>query len=102
MWYVGSDDLKHDVSLEISGDFGKGEAKKYAKWLAKVLNDYLALRSENERLREVVEAAKAIRPALEADPIGKTLASCTDLLCDFGLCVALRELDAALKKLEEG
>lgn len=57
---------------------------------------------KRDALVEVVKATKAIRPALEADPIGKTLASCTDLLCDFGLCVALRELDAALKKLEEG
>jgi len=55
---------------------------------------------KRDALVEVVKATKAIRPALEADHIGKTLASCTDPLCDFGLCVALRELDAALKKLE--
>lgn len=47
---VQSDDFKHDVSLEISGDFGdKDELLAYAEWLAGVLNRASSNGIENQK-----------------------------------------------------
>lgn len=38
-WHVASDDFKHDVWLNVNGDFGDVETRKaYCEWLAGQLN----------------------------------------------------------------
>jgi len=90
IWHVCSDDSTHDVTLDIMGDFGKGEAKQYIKWLANELNDCAALRAENERLWGVV--VTAIRVAGVAGALERI---------SISMDKALDELETALKKAGE-